>query len=153
MCTWNFQLFSNISNNPTLCITLIITPFVNLQMVVYLPLMEVWGRENGRGVFLWLVSNINVSVTASCVMGKCQTDVSMSVLCDPKGSMESPCDEDRPRDNAVSLYLVEISQFSHVGEVKVFNCNVWNNNSVPPKLCNFFVFTIIHVPIYTTFFI
>ena len=96
-------------------------------------------------MFLWLVSNIKVSDTASYVMGKCQTDVSMSVLCDPKGSMESPCDEDRPRDNAVSLYLVEISQFSHVGEVKVFNCDVWKNNSVPPKLCDFFVFKIILV--------
>ena len=44
--------------------------------------MEVYGRENGGGVFLWLVSNIKVLVTASYVMGKCRTGVFVSVFCD-----------------------------------------------------------------------
>ena len=52
-----------------------------------------YGRENGGGVFLWLVSNIKVSVTASCVMGKCRTNVSVSVFCSARGSMELPYDE------------------------------------------------------------
>ena len=57
-------------------------------MVVYLELMEVYGRENGWGVFLWLVSNIKVLVTASYVMGKCRTGVFVSVFCDARESME-----------------------------------------------------------------
>ena len=44
--------------------------------------MEVYGRENGGGVLLWLVSNINVLVPASYVMGKCRTGVFLSVFCD-----------------------------------------------------------------------
>ena len=54
-------------------------------------------------MFLWLVSNIKVSVTASYVMGKCRTDVFMSVFYDAKESMELPHDEERLRDSAVSL--------------------------------------------------
>ena len=54
-------------------------------MVAYLKLMEVYGRENGCGVFLWLVSNIKVLVTASYVMGKCRTGVFVSVFCNQQG--------------------------------------------------------------------
>ena len=57
-------------------------------MVAYLKLMEVYGRENGGGVFLWLVSNIKVLVTASYVMGKCRTGVFVSVFCDARESMD-----------------------------------------------------------------
>jgi hypothetical protein len=46
-------------------------PIFELQMLVYLELMEVRDRENGRGVFLWLVCNIKISVTALYVMRKC----------------------------------------------------------------------------------
>ena len=59
----------------------------DMQMVVYLELVEVRGREDGGRLFLWLVSNIKVSVTASYVMEKCQTDVFMSVFCDAKESI------------------------------------------------------------------
>ena len=50
--------------------------------------MEVYGRENGGGVFLWLVSNIKVLVTASYVMEKCRTGVVVSVFCNARDSME-----------------------------------------------------------------
>ena len=56
-------------------------------MLVYLELMEVYGHENGGVVFLWLVSNIKISVTASYVMGRVRTDVFMSVVCNARGSM------------------------------------------------------------------
>ena len=42
------------------------------------------GRENGGVVFLWLVSGIKVSVTASYVMRKCISGVFKSVFCDAK---------------------------------------------------------------------
>ena len=49
-------------------------------MVLYLELKEAGARENGwRGV-LWLGSNIKVSVAASYVVRKCQTDVFKSVF-------------------------------------------------------------------------
>ena len=48
-----------------LSITLIITPSGDLQVVADLKLMEVYGRENGGGVFLWLAPKIKVLVTAS----------------------------------------------------------------------------------------
>ena len=57
-------------------------------MVAYLKLMAVYGRENGGGVLLWLVSNINVLVPASYVMGKCRTGVFVSVFCNARESME-----------------------------------------------------------------
>ena len=56
--------------------------------MVYLELMGVRGRENGGGVFLWLVSNIKVLVTASYVMGKCRAGVFVSVFWDARESME-----------------------------------------------------------------
>ena len=92
---WYFSFFYHV--------TLIATPCRNLQMIEYLELVEVWGRENNRGVFLWLVSNIKVSVTASYVMGKCQTDVFESVFCDARESMESRHNGGWLRDSAVSL--------------------------------------------------
>jgi hypothetical protein len=57
-------------------------------MVVYLELVEVWGRENDRGVFLWLAGNIIISVTGSYVIGTCRTDVLASVFCNVMGSIE-----------------------------------------------------------------
>ena len=76
-------------------------------MVAYLKLMEVYGRENGGGGFLWLVSNIKVLVTASYVMGKCRTDVIVSVFCDAKESMELLNNGDCLRDSAVYLLTLE----------------------------------------------
>ena len=45
------------------------------------------GHENNWGVFLWLGTNINISVVASYVLGKCRTGVFVSVFCDAKESM------------------------------------------------------------------
>ena len=72
-------------------------------MVVYLELKWVRDRENGGEVFLWLVSNIKVSVTASYVMGRVRTDVFVSVFCNARGSMELPQDGEWLRDSAVFL--------------------------------------------------
>ena len=58
--------------------------------MIYLELMEVGGRENGVEVFLWLVCNIKVSVTALYVMGRCRTDVFASVFCNAKEKRELP---------------------------------------------------------------
>ena len=52
-------------------------------------------------MFLWLLSNIKVSVTASYVMEKCPTGVFVSVFCNVRGSMGSLYDKECPRDNAV----------------------------------------------------
>ena len=71
-----------------LCVTLIITPSLHLQMLLHLELMDVWSRENGGLVFLWLVSNIKSLVTTSYVMGKYQTGVFMSVFWEVGESME-----------------------------------------------------------------
>ena len=74
-----------------MCVTLITTPCWNLQIVVYLKLMEMCGRENDGGVFLWLVTNIKISVTAPHVIEKCRTDVLASVLWNVRDSMEFQC--------------------------------------------------------------
>ena len=60
-----------------------------------------------------------MSVTASYVMRKCQTDVFVSVFCDVKGSMELWYDEECPNDNATSFYFLEVSHFIIAGEPKV----------------------------------
>ena len=83
-------------------------------MVVYLELMEVWSRENNRLVFLWLVSNIKVSVTASYVIRKCRIGDFMSVFCDTRESMQLPRDEEWLRNSAVSLYFLKIPHFTLV---------------------------------------
>ena len=90
-------------------------------------------------MFLWLVSNIKVLVTASYVMGKCRTGVFVSVFCDARDSMDSPHDGEGHRDSAVSLYFLEIPHFTLVGEAKVFKNNVRDIYSASPKLCIFFV--------------
>ena len=120
-------------------------------MVAYLNLMEVYGRENGGGVFLWLVSNIKVLVTASYVMGKCRTGVFVSVFCNARESMELRYDEEGHRDNAVSLYYLEIPHFTIVEEQKVFKNNVRDIYSASPKLCIFVVVKISCVPVCTMF--
>ena len=73
---WYFSFFHHV--------TLITTPSWDIQVVAYLKLMAVYGRENGGGVFLWLVSNIKVLVTASYVMGKCWTGIFVSVFCNAR---------------------------------------------------------------------
>ncbi len=132
-------------------VTLITTPSWNLQMLVYLELMEVWGPENGRGAVLWIVPNIKVSVTASYVMGKCRTDVFVSVFCDARDSMDSLHNEEGPRNSAVSLYFLEITHFILVEEQNVFKNNVRDIYSASPKLCIFFVVKISCVPVCTMF--
>ena len=120
-------------------------------MVAYLKLMAVYGRENGGGVLLWLVSNINVLVPASYVMGKCRTGVFVSVFCDARESMDSSHNEEGHRDNAVSLYFLEIPHFALVEEQKVFKNNVWNIFSALPAVGIFVVFKISYVQICTKF--
>ena len=113
--------------------------------------MEVGGRENDGGVFPWLVSNIKVLVTAPYVMGKCRTDVFVSVFCDARDSMDFQHNGAGHRDSAVSLYFLEIPHFTLVEEPKVFKNNVWNIYSASPKLCIFFVLKLSCVPVCTMF--
>ena len=120
-------------------------------MVVYLKLVGVRGRENGCGVFLWLVSNIKVLVTASYVMGKCRTGVFVSVFCDARESMDSWHNEEGHRDSALSLYFLEIPHFTLVEEQNVFKNNVRDIYSVSPKLCIFVVLNLSYVQLYTLF--
>ena len=102
-------------------------------------------------MFLWLVSIIKVSVTASHVMGRCRTDVFVSVFCDVRDSMKLPCDKERLRNSAVSLYFLEIPHFTLVEEPKVLKNNVWNIFSASPRLCTFLVSKMSCIPIYTMF--
>ena len=108
-------------------------------------------HENNGGVFLWLVSNIKVLVTASYVMGKCRTGVFVSVFCDARESMELQYDEECRRDSAVSLYFLKLPHFTLVGEQKVFKNNVRDIYSASPKLCIFFVLKVIYVQLYILF--
>ena len=102
-------------------------------------------------MFLWFVSNIKVSVTASYVMRKCQTDVFTSVFCDERESMELPYSEGCLLDSAVSLYFLEIPHFTLVEEQKVMKNNVRNIYSASPKLCTFFVLKLSCTPVCTMF--
>ena len=102
-------------------------------------------------MFLWLVSNIKVLVTASYVMGKYRTGVFVSVFCNARESMDSPHNEEGHRDSAVSLYLLEITNFILVEEQNVFKNNVRDIYSASPKLCIFFVVKISCVPTCTMF--
>ena len=102
-------------------------------------------------MFLWLVSNIKVLVTASYVMGKCRTGVFVSVFCDARESMELRYNGERHRDNAVSLYYLEIPDFTLVEEQKVFKNNVKNIYSASPTLRIFFVLKLSCVPVCTMF--
>ena len=102
-------------------------------------------------MFLWLVSNIKVLVTASYVMGKCRTGVFVSVFCNARESMELQYDEECLRCSAVSLYFLKIPHFTLVEEQKVFKHNVRNIYSASPKLCIFFVLKLSCVPFYTLF--
>ena len=113
--------------------------------------MEMYGRENGGGVFLWLVSNIKVLVTASYIMGKCRTGVFVSVFCNARESIDSPRNEEGHRDSAVSLYFLEITHFFLVEDQKVFKNNVRDIYSASPKLCIFFVLNLSNVQLYTLF--
>ena len=85
-------------------------------------------------MFLWLVSNIKVLVTASYVLGKCRTGVFVSVFCSARESMKLRYDQECMSDNAVSLYYLEIPHFTLVEEEKVFKNNVKNIYSASPKL-------------------
>ena len=102
-------------------------------------------------MFLWLVSNIKVLVTASYVMGKCRTGVFVSVFWDARDSMDSPHNGEGHRDNAAPLYDLEIPHFTLVEEQKVFKNNVRNIYSASPKLCIFFVLKLSCVPVCTMF--
>ena len=102
-------------------------------------------------MFLWLVSNIKVLVAASYVMGKCRSDVFVSVFCDARESMDSPHNEEGHRDSAVSLYFLEIPHFTLVEEQKVFKNNVRDIYSASPKLCIFVVLKLSYIQLYTMF--
>ena len=102
-------------------------------------------------MFLWLVSNIKVLVTASYVMGKCRTGVFVSVFCNGRETIELPSNEVCSCDNAVSLYYLKIPKFTLVGERKVFKNNVRNIYSASPKLYIFFELKLSCVPVCTMF--
>ena len=102
-------------------------------------------------MFLWLVSNIKVLVTASYVMGKCRTGVFVSVFCNARESMELRYDEKGHRDNAVSLYYLEIPNFSLLKDQKVFKNNVRDIYSASPTLCILFIIKLSCVPVCTMF--
>ena len=102
-------------------------------------------------MFLWLVSNIKVLVTASYVMGKCRTGVFVSVFCDARERMDSPHNEEGHCDSALSLYFLEIPHFTLVEEQKVFKNNVRDIYSASPKLCIFIVLKLSYVQLYTMF--
>ena len=57
-------------------------------------------------------------------MGKCRTGVFVSVFCNAKDIMELRCDGECLRNNAESLYYLEIPHFSLVEELKVFKDKV-----------------------------
>ena len=84
-------------------------------------------------------------------MGKCRTGVFVSVFCNARGSIELQYDEECRRDNAVSLYYLEIPNFTLVGEAKVFKNNVRDIYSASPTLCIFFVPQTSYVQLYTLF--
>ena len=143
---------SNTSNKHVfLLLTLITTPLWDLQMLIYLELMEMWGREKTGGVFLWVVSSIKISVIALYVMGKCQKDVFVSVFCDARESMDSWSNGENLCNSAESLYFLEIPRFTLVEDPEVFKNNVGNIYSASPKLCIFFVLKVIYVQLYTLF--
>ena len=100
-------------------------------------------------MFLWLISDVKVSVTASYVMGKCRTDVFVGVFCDARESMDSPHNKEGHRDSAVSLYFLEIPHFTLVEKQKVFKNNVRDIYSASPKLCIFVVLKLSYVQLYT----
>ena len=75
-------------------------------------------------MFLWLVSNIKVLVTASYVLGKCRTGVFVSVFCDEWESVVQLDNEECPLDNAVSFYFLEFPHVIRVEEPKVVIYNV-----------------------------
>ena len=102
-------------------------------------------------MFLWLVSNIKVLVTASYVMGKCRTGVFVSVFCDARESMDSPHNEEGHCDSAVSLYFLEIPHFTLVEEQKVFKNYVRDIYSASPKLYISVVLKLSYVQLYTMF--
>jgi hypothetical protein len=103
-------------------------------------------------MFLWLVCNIKVSVTASYVMVKCRTGAFESVFCDAWESMDSGYDGGYLHDSAVSLYFLKIPHFTHVEEQKVFKNNVRIIYSASPKLCISLIPKTSYVQIYTMFF-
>ena len=102
-------------------------------------------------MFLWLVSNIKVLITASYVMGKCRTDVFVSVFCNPRESIGLRYSQECLRDNAVSLYYLEIPDFSLLEDQKVFKNNVRDIYSASPTLCILFVIKLSCVPVCTMF--
>ena len=63
-----------------------------LQIVIYLELMDVCGRENARMVFLWLATIIKMSVIASYIVEKCRTSIFVSVFCGTKKSTAFSCE-------------------------------------------------------------
>ena len=75
-------------------------------------------------MFLCLISNIKVSVTASDAVGKCRTDVFVSVFYDTRDSMDFRHNWESLRGSAASLYFLEIPYFTFVEGPKVFKNNV-----------------------------
>ena len=75
----------------------------------------------------------------------------MSVFCNARESMELRYDKECLRNNAVSLYYLEICNFSLLEDQKVFKNNVKDIYSASPTLCILFVIKQSCVPVYTMF--
>ena len=84
-------------------------------------------------------------------MGTCRTGVFVSVVCNARESMELRYDGEGHRDNAVSLYYLEIPNFSLLEEQKVFKNNVRDIYSASPPLCILFIIKLSCVPVCTMF--
>ena len=65
--------------------------------------------------------------------------------------MELWYDKEGHHDNAVSLYYLEIPNFSLLEEEKVFKNNVRDIYSAPPTLCILFIIKLSRVPVCTMF--
>ena len=85
-------------------------------------------------------------------MRKCQTDVFVSVFCDVRDSMGVLYNREWLRDNAVSLYFLELLHFTLVEKLKVFKDSVWNIYTAPRTLFIFIVLQIRYMQVYTMFF-
>ena len=149
----SFRHIVKLCSNTSLIYLFVCNPnyntMLNLQMAVYLELMVVWGREDSVQVFLWLLSNIKMSVAASYVLEKCQTDVFTSVFRDAREILKLQHDGRQSVIYAVPLYLFAISHFTIVGVAKVMEDNDRNIFSLLPELCICFALKINYEPIHT----
>ena len=73
------------------------------QVMVYLELIAVGGRENGGGVLLWVQTNIKLSFVALYILGMSQTVVFASVFGTADDLKGINCNATKWHDNAVLM--------------------------------------------------